>query len=66
MFDNLGSKHHDKDAILCAELLDRAISEHLAEGEIITYDLGGNSSTSEVGTAIADRCIVLLKEAFNN
>ena len=37
---------------------------NLAEGEIITYDLGGNASTSEVGTAIADRCAVILKETF--
>ena len=66
MFENLGSRHHDKDAILCADLLDRAISEHLAEGKIITYDLGGNASTSEVGTAIADRCIMLLKETFSD
>ena len=36
------------------------------EGKIITYDLGGNSSTSEVGTAIADRCTLILKETFNN
>jgi len=66
MFDNLGSRHNDADATLCADLLERAISEHLAEGSIITYDLGGNASTTEVGTAIADRCAVLLKEAFNN
>ena len=66
MFDNLGSRHNDADATLCADLLERAISEHLAEGSIVTYDLGGNASTTEVGTAIADRCTVLLKEAFNN
>ena len=66
MFDNLGSRHNDEDAILCAELLDRAISEHLAQSDIITYDLGGNASTSEVGTAIADRCAAILKETFNN
>jgi isocitrate/isopropylmalate dehydrogenase len=66
MFDNLGSRHNDADATLCADLLERAISEHLAEGSIVTYDLGGNASTTEVGTAIADRCAVLLKETFNN
>ena len=66
MFDNLGSRHNDEDAILCAELLDRAISEHLAQSDINTYDLGGNASTSEVGTAIADRCAAILKETFNN
>jgi 3-isopropylmalate dehydrogenase len=66
MFDNLGSRHADLEANLCADILDRAIAEHLKEGAVVTYDLGGNASTSDVGTAIANRCEAILKETFNN
>lgn len=36
-----------------ADKVDRAVSEVLEEGRVRTEDLGGNSSTSEVGDAIA-------------
>lgn len=36
-----------------AQIIDAAVSEVLAEGKVRTRDLGGNSSTSEVGDAIA-------------
>lgn len=66
MFDNLGARHHDSDASLCADILDRAIANHLSEGGPVTYDLGGTASTSDVGTFIADRCKKILKETFVN
>jgi 3-isopropylmalate dehydrogenase len=39
----------------CAELLERAVAEVLADGRIRTYDMGGSSKTSEVGDAIVER-----------
>jgi 3-isopropylmalate dehydrogenase len=38
-----------------AELLDKAVSEVLAEGKIATRDLGGTSSTSQMGDAVVNR-----------
>jgi len=64
MFDNLGVRHDDSDAILCADILETAISSHLSEGGAVTYDLGGVASTSEVGQAIAERCRALLQEHY--
>ena len=62
MFDTLGSRHDDSNATICSDVLERAISEHLASGGPVTYDLGGQASTSEVGEAIALRCAELLKK----
>ena len=64
MFDNLGVRHDDSDAMLCADILETAISSHLAEGGVVTYDLGGSASTNEVGQAIAERCKELLQEHY--
>ena len=64
MFDNLGARHDDPDAVMCADILESAISSHLAEGGVVTYDLGGSASTSEVGQAIAERCKALLQEHY--
>ena len=35
--------------------LERAVRDVLVEGEIRTYDLGGNSSTTEMTDAISER-----------
>ena len=64
MFDNLGARHNDPDALVCADILESAISSHLSEGGDVTYDLGGSASTSEVGQAIAERCGNLLQEHY--
>ena len=64
MFDSLGLRHGDDDAIMCADILEMAIADHLANGGAVTYDLGGTASTSEVGQAIAERCAALLGEQF--
>lgn len=65
MMDHLGSRHSDDNATLCADILETAISQHLAEGGVVTYDLGGEASTTEVGQAIAARCADLLKEQYH-
>lgn len=62
MFDSLGLKNDDQEAILCAEVIERAISEHMSSGGPVTYDLGGKASTTEVGEAIASRCAAILTE----
>jgi len=36
MFDNLGVRHDDSVAILCADILETAISSHLSEGGAVT------------------------------
>jgi tartrate dehydrogenase/decarboxylase/D-malate dehydrogenase len=36
-----------------ARRIERAITDILLEGEVRTYDLGGTSSTTEMGKAIA-------------
>ena len=64
MFDNLGARHNDPDALVCADILESAISSHLSEGGEVTYDLGGSASTSEVGQAIAERCGKLLQKHY--
>ena len=62
MFDSLGLRHNDEKATMCADVLERAISEHMSEGGPVTYDLGGRASTTEVGKAISSRCSAILKE----
>ena len=62
MFDSLGLRHDDEKATMCADVLERAISEHMSEGGPVTYDLGGKASTTEVGKAISSRCSEILRE----
>ena len=62
MFDSLGLRHDDEKATMCADVLERAISEHMSEGGLVTYDLGGKASTTEVGKAISSRCSDILRE----
>ena len=62
MFDSLGLRHDDEKATMCADVLERAISEHMSEGVQVTYDLGGKASTTEVGKAISSRCSDILRE----
>jgi len=62
MFDSLGLKNDDHEATLCAEVIERAISEHMSSGGPVTYDLGGMASTTEVGEAIASRCKAILTD----
>src|SRR5438552_294584 len=42
-----------------ANLVEKATNSVLKEGKILTYDLGGNASTSDVGKAIAEKVVSL-------
>ena len=64
MFEALAFRKKDQNLDTCAEILQSAIQKHFEEGGIVTYDLGGTASTSEVGQAIALRCESMLKERF--
>ena len=64
MFEALAFRKKDQNLDTCAEILQSAIQKHFEEGGIVTYDLGGTASTSEVGLAIALRCESMLKERF--
>jgi isocitrate/isopropylmalate dehydrogenase len=64
MFEALGFRKNDTDLDKCADILMQAMEEHFTEGGCVTYDLGGDASTSDVGKAIAERCEKLLKEEF--
>jgi 3-isopropylmalate dehydrogenase len=48
LLENLGEQE-------AADIVEKAVADVLAEGKIRTYDLGGKSSTSEVGDAVASR-----------
>ena len=64
MFEVLAYRKDDDDLDMCADILQQSIQQHFEEGGIVTYDLGGNASTSEVGQAIADRCEEMLRKQF--
>ena len=64
MFEALAYRKKDDNLDMCADILQQAIQQHFDEGGVVTYDLGGDASTSEVGQAIADRCEEMLRERF--
>lgn len=64
MFEALAYRHNDGDMDVCADIVQTAIQQHFEEGGCVTYDLGGDASTSDVGEAIADRCEKMLREQF--
>ena len=64
MFEALAYRKKDDDLDKCADILQQAIQQHFEEGGVVTYDLGGDASTSEVGQAIADRCTAMLEQEF--
>ena len=64
MFEALAYRKKDDDLDKCADILQQAIQQHFEEGGVVTYDLGGDASTSEVGQAIAERCTAMLEQEF--
>ena len=63
MFDWLGETKGDDDCLAIGDFIDQAVSEVL-KGDVLTYDLGGNSGTSEVGDAVVSRLAAMLEEHF--
>ena len=49
----LGRKHKEPKANKAADLMQAAVTKVMAEGKKLTRDLGGTSSTQEMGDAIA-------------
>ena len=49
----LGRKHNEPKAVAAAGLMQAAIDKVVTEAKHLTKDLGGNSSTQEMGDAIA-------------
>lgn len=54
MLDWLGDKHADSACSRTAVALEEAVAQLLADGQVRTPDLGGNSSTMEVAEAVAN------------
>ena len=65
MFEALAYRKKDQELDKCADILQQAIQQHFEEGGIVTYDLGGDASTSDVGQAIANRCETLIQQEFH-
>lgn len=55
MLDWIGSQKNDHNLMAAAKKVGQAIVDVLQEGKVLTYDLGGSSKCSEIGTAIARR-----------
>jgi len=62
MLEWLGYRNNDDEALKAAKTIDEAVAEHILKGEVLTYDLGGEASTTEVGSAIIARVVEKLKE----
>jgi 3-isopropylmalate dehydrogenase len=54
MLEWLGRKKGDPALRESAVAVERAVEAVLQEGKFLTYDLGGSSKCSEVGSAVAD------------
>ena len=46
-------KSNDEGLLEISNLIEQSVEEHLKEGKLLTYDLGGDSTCSAVGDAIA-------------
>ena len=62
MMDWLGRKNDSQELLDVASSIETCVAQHLAEGKHLTYDLGGDSSCSQVGDLIANRLAKTLSE----
>ena len=62
MLDWLGRRNANDDLVDVAKLVGAAIADHVRDGTQLTYDLGGDASTTQVGTSIATRLAAALRE----
>ena len=58
----LGRKQGDQELIDASVIVDTAVADHLREGKLMTYDLGGTATTEQVGIAISEKVGRLLAE----
>tara|TARA_B100001996_G_scaffold379010_1_gene364057 strand:- start:700 stop:1881 length:1182 start_codon:yes stop_codon:yes gene_type:complete len=62
MMDWLGRKNGSQELLDVASSIETCVAQHLAEGKHLTYDLGGDSSCSQVGDMISNRLAKTLSE----
>jgi len=55
MLDYLGRRFDEPKLMSGSSKIDLAVKQVIADGLTLTYDLGGNSKCSDVGTAISDK-----------
>ena len=55
MLSHLSRRKEDAEAGRAATAIEQAVEYVVSEGTTLTYDLGGTSSTNEVGAAIIER-----------
>ncbi|MEM0453766.1 MAG: isocitrate/isopropylmalate dehydrogenase family protein [Sulfolobales archaeon] len=60
MLEYLGETHSDPKLITMSNALDRAITQVVEEGRVLTPELGGNSSTSEVANEVLRKALSFL------
>ena len=53
MLDWLGRKNGEEELVQIANLIDESVAEHLRGGKLLTYDLGGKATCSQVGESIS-------------
>ncbi len=53
MLDHLSNKFDEPDLLVASKKVDKAIETVIKDHKILTYDLGGTSSTEQVGTEIS-------------
>jgi 3-isopropylmalate dehydrogenase len=52
LYEWLGRKHNEPTAVEAAQLIDMAMDKVIADAQHLTADLGGKSSTSQMGDAV--------------
>lgn len=62
MTDWLGRRNKDEQLLQVSKLIEQSVEDHLKEGKLLTYDLGGDASCSVVGDAIATNLASKLSE----
>ena len=60
MLEWLGNRHNDDQLIEISSKVTQVVSDQIQEGKTITYDLGGNATTSQVGDDLVKRISNLL------
>ena len=62
MVEWLGRRNQIDDFKTIGKMIDQSVAEHLKQGKLLTYDLGGNAGCSHVGESIASILATKLSE----